>query len=82
LPKEEEKITLGVGGRVNANICKAISPHIISLAVGLAVSNKAGTVLVEELVALCAFETRGVPLQVRRHPQDVLVVDLGAATNT
>jgi hypothetical protein len=58
------------------------SPHIISLAVGLAVSNKAGTVLVEELMALCALEARGVPLQVGRHPQNVLVVDLGAATNT
>ena len=58
------------------------SPHIISLAVGLAVSNKAGTVLVEELMALCALEARGVPLQVGRHPQNVLVVDLGTATNT
>lgn len=33
-------------------------------------------------MALCALEARGVPLQVGRHPQNVLVVDLGAATNT
>ena len=54
-------------------------PDIVVLAVGLAVSNEAGAGLVEELVALGTAEAGGVPLQVRRDPQDVLVMDSATA---
>ena len=38
-------------------------------------------VLIEEHLTLTALEARRVPLQVRRHPQDELVVDLASAAH-
>lgn len=54
----------------------ANSPNIVSLAVRFSVFNKAGTVFVQELVALGALKAGRMPLEVRSYPQDVLVVDL------
>ena len=59
-----------------------VSPDVVLLAVGLAVPDKAGAVLVEEHLALTALETGRVPLQVGCHTEDVLVVDLGVASHT
>ena len=56
-----------------------VSPDVILLAEGLSVSDKAGTVLVEEHLALGALQAGRVPLQVGGHPQDVLVVYLAPA---
>lgn len=55
------------------------SPNIVSLAVRFSVFNKAGTVFVQELVALRALKARRVPFEVRGYPQNVLVVDLRPA---
>ena len=57
-------------------------PDVVALAVGLAVPDEARAGLIEEHVALGAAETSGVPLEVRRDAQDVLVVDGAAATGT
>ena len=56
-------------------------PNIVLFAEGFAVSDKAGTVFIEEHLALGALEAGGVPLQVGGHPQDVLVVDLPTAAD-
>lgn len=58
---------------------KTNSPNIVSLAVRFSVFNKAGTVFVQELMALGALKACSVPLEVRSYPQDVLVVDLRPA---
>ena len=58
---------------------KNVLPGIVLLAEGLSVSDKAGTILVEEHLALGALEAGRVPLQVGCNPQDVLVVDLTPA---
>ncbi len=57
-------------------------PYVISLAVRLAVSDEASARLVQILTALCALQTGCVPLQVRGHPQDVLVMDLTSTADT
>ena len=56
-------------------------PDVVPAAVGLAISDEAGAVLVEEDGALDALEARGVPLEIGRHAQDVLVGDLTAAAD-
>jgi hypothetical protein len=58
------------------------SPNVVPLAVRLAVSHKAGARLVQELVALRTLEAGCVPLQIWRHSQNVLVVDLSPTTHT
>ena len=55
-------------------------PDVVSAAVGLSITDEASAVLVEEDGALDALETRGVPLEVRCHAEDVLVSDLTTAT--
>lgn len=57
------------------------SPDVISSTEGLAVADEARAVLVEEDAALDALEARGVPLEVGRHAQDVLVLDGRAAAD-
>lgn len=57
------------------------SPDVIPLAVGLPVSHEARARLVQVLAALGALEAGGVPLEVGRHPQDKLVVDLTPAAH-
>ncbi len=57
-------------------------PYVISLAVRLAVSDEASARLVQILTAFCALQTGCVPLQVRGHPQDVLIVDLTSTADT
>lgn len=57
------------------------SPDIVPLAVGLPVSHEARARLVQVLAALGALEAGGMPLQVGRHPQDKLVVDLTPAAH-
>ena len=57
------------------------SPDVVLLAVGLALPDEARVVLVEEHLTLTALEARRVPLQVGRHAQDELVVDLAAAAH-
>lgn len=54
---------------------KSLIPDVISAAEGLAVADEAGAVLVQEDPALDALEAGGVPLEVRRHPENVLVLD-------
>ncbi len=61
-------------------IC-CLSPCIVLLAESLAVPYKAGVGLVKEHLALAASQARRVPLQVRRHAKDELVVDLPAAAH-
>jgi hypothetical protein len=51
-------------------------PDIISAAVGLAIADETGAILVQELGALDALEARGVPFQIRGHTQNVLVLDV------
>lgn len=57
-------------------------PYVVSFAVGLAVPDEASACLVQVLTALCALQTRRVPLQVRGDPQDILVMDLTSAAHT
>lgn len=57
-------------------------PYVVSFAVGLAVADEASARLVQVLTALCALQTRCVPLQVRGDPQDILVMDLTSAAHT
>lgn len=57
------------------------SPDVVPLAVGLPVSHEARARLVQVLAALGALEAGGVPLEVWRHPQDELVVDLTPAAH-
>lgn len=57
-------------------------PYIISLAVRFPVPYEASARLVQVLVALHAFQTGCVPLQVRGDPQNILVMDLTAAAYT
>ena len=54
-------------------------PGVVSLAVGLSISDKACVRLVEEHLTLATLEASGMPLEVRRHAQDELVVDGAAA---
>ena len=56
-------------------------PEVVVLAEDLAVPDEAGAVLVEELLALAALQAGCVPLQVGGHSEDVLVVNLRAATH-
>ena len=56
-------------------------PDVISAAVGLSVADETGAILVQVDGALDAFETRGVPLEVRGHAEDVLVSDLTSAAD-
>jgi hypothetical protein len=58
------------------------SPNVVPLAVRLAVPHKAGAGFVQELMALCTLEAGGVPLQIWRHSQDILVVDLSSTAYT
>lgn len=60
----------------------AVLPDVVPFAVRLSISDKARARFVKVLAALGTFETGGVPLQVRGDPQDILVVDLVAATRT
>lgn len=57
------------------------SPDVVPLAVGLPVSHEARARLVQVLAALGALEAGGVPLEVWRHPQDKLIVDLTPAAH-
>lgn len=57
-------------------------PRIISLTVGLSVSDEACARLVQVLAALCTLEAGCVPLQVRGHSEDVLVVYLTSTAYT
>ena len=56
-------------------------PDVVLLAEGLSVSDKAGTIFIKKHLALRALEAGRVPLEVRGHPQDVLVVDLPTAAH-
>lgn len=57
-------------------------PDIISFTVGFAIPNKARTGLVQILITLCTLQTCRMPFQIRRNPQNILIVNLIAATNT
>lgn len=57
-------------------------PYVVSFAVCLPVPDEASARLVQVLTALCALQTRRVPLQVRGDPQDILVMDLTSAAHT
>ena len=59
----------------------AEEPDVVPLAVGLPVSHEARARLVQVLAALGALEAGGVPLEVWRHPQDKLIVDLTPAAH-
>ena len=63
-------------------MCKLCLPDVVPLAVRLAVPHKAGASFVQELVTLRTLEASGVPLQIRRHSQDILVVDLRPTPHT
>lgn len=66
----------------NPQKIKKTLPYIISLAVRFPVPYEASARLVQVLVALHAFQTGCVPLQVRGDPQNILVMDLTAAAYT
>lgn len=57
------------------------SPVVVPLAVRFAVTHEARAALVQKLRAVRTLEAGGVPLQVRGHAHDVLVVDLRPAAN-
>lgn len=57
-------------------------PDIISFTVGFAIPNKARTGLVQILITLRTLQTRRMPFQIRRNPQNILIVNLIAAANT
>lgn len=57
-------------------------PDVVPFAVGFPIPDKARAALVQVLTALRAFQTGRVPLQVRGHAQDVLVVDLVPTAHT
>lgn len=61
---------------------ECLVPYVISLAVSLAVSDEASARLVQILTAFCALQTGCVPLQVRGHSQDVLIMDLTSTAYT
>lgn len=67
--------------RLFATPTRSVLPDVVSLAVSLPVAHEAGAGLVEELMAFGALKARGVPLQVRRHAEDVLIVDLRPAAH-
>lgn len=85
LPKRERKIETWevIEGCFTWKVCCWMClPDVVPLAVRLAVPHKAGASFVQELMALGTLEAGGVPLQVRRHSQDVLVVDLSPTAHT
>lgn len=49
-------------------------PDIISFTICLSFADEASAALVQVLAALCALEAGCMPLQVRGHPHDVLVL--------
>lgn len=57
-------------------------PDIVSFTVGFPVSDKAGTRLVQILITLRTLQTGSVPLEVRRDPQNILVMDLVPTADT
>ena len=59
-----------------------VLPDVVLLAEGLSVSDKAGTIFIKKHLALRALEAGRVPLEVRGHPQDILVVDLTTTPDT
>lgn len=61
---------------------KQLLPNIVPFTVGFPVSDKAGTRLVQILIALCTLQTGSVPLEVWRDPQNILVVDLVSTADT
>lgn len=67
---------------VNAVLYKYSLPCIISFTVGFSVPDKTSAGLIQILVALCTLETSRMPLQVRGHSQDVLVVYLTSTAHT
>ena len=60
--------------------CGRLGPEIVHLAVGFSVSYETGAHLVQHESTVGAFETRGVPLEVRRHTQYELIEDWTAAS--
>lgn len=56
-------------------------PRIISFTVGFPVPDEASAGLVQILAALCTLEAGCMPLQVRGHSHDVLVVYLTSAAH-
>lgn len=65
----------------SGKISRRDSPNVVALTVGLPVPHETGALLIQELLALGAFQTRRVPLQIRRYPQDPLVVNSAAAAD-
>lgn len=57
-------------------------PNVITLAIGLSVSHKTRTSLVQICVAIGTFEAARVPFKVWSNAKNVLVLDLGAAADT
>lgn len=75
---------MGSGRGLSQNEVNGINgvPDIISFTVGFPISNKARTALVQILITLRTFQTCRMPFQIRRNPQNILIVNLIAATNT
>ena len=58
------------------------SPNIITLAVSFAFAYEASTSFIQIRVTVSTFETASVPFEIGCNSEDVLVVDLRAASNT
>jgi len=59
-----------------------LGPEVVHLAVGLSISDEAGSHLVEHESAVGTLEAGRVPFEVRRHSQDELIEDRTAASGT
>jgi len=64
------------------SFAQADGPDVVSSAVGLAGAHEARASFVEGLAAVDTLETGGVPLEVGRHAQQVLVADPTLAART
>jgi len=64
------------------SVAQADGPDVVSSAVGLAGAHEARASFVEGLAAVDTLETGGVPLEVGRHAQQVLVADPTLAART
>ena len=57
-------------------------PYIVPFTISLPVADETRACLVQKLIAVGAFETWGVPLQIRGYSQYILVQDLPSTANT
>jgi hypothetical protein len=76
-----DKVTL-VKALLALETLLAKQPNVVNFTIGLAVAHKTRTILVQIQTALDALQALGVPLEIGRYSEYVLIVYLIAAADT